>query len=280
MCFKRNSMLIVIILLIVSFFVLSGGIDYFFRTEEPNTLPKNAYRIAYDNTWYPLKLYDKEEYLSLFSEDILKSIAKQEKFSVQFIQNAYVALFNGLDNGNYEGILSAELPHKEQTEKYVSSDSYYFLGPVLLTTTSSAIKSLKDLKEKKIGIIAGADSVLPSSPQYVSTNFISYDYHDRFKMIDDLMNGTLDGMLVDMMKAHEYTRGLYQKQLRINSLPLGNKGLRLIAKNNKAGNELIRKSNEGLKTIEHDELYSQLVAKWGLYNPRKIRDQLSAKKRG
>ena len=65
----------------------------------------------------------------------------------------------GLDNGDYEGILSSLILQEENTEKYISSNPYYLLGPVLVVSKSSEIKSLNDLKGKTIGLINRSEPI-------------------------------------------------------------------------------------------------------------------------
>lgn len=261
---STNWRFIIILILAVIFL---GGLFY---TQFPKeTLPPTVFRIAIDETWYPLKLYDKEQYISAFSEDLLRKIAAQQHFSVQIVRIGSENRLAGLDNGEYEGILSSLILQEDNTEKYISSNPYYLLGPVLVVSKSSSIKSLNDIKGKTIGLINRSEEI-ESLEKHSSIHFVFYSYNDRFKLIDDVSKKVIDGMILDVISAFEYTKdGIYRDQLKVASGPLTNEGLRLIAINNPESKKLIEQFNEGLKSLKENGTYNQLLLKWELLNPEK-----------
>lgn len=255
----------IIILILAAIFL--GGLLYTYFSKE--ILPPIIYRIAIDETWYPLQLFDKEQEITIFSEEIAQAIAAKQHFSIQLIRVEYENLFTGLDNGEYEGVLSSLLVLEGNVENYRVSNPYYLLGPVLVVSASSHIKSLKDLSGKSIGIISRSKPII-SLYKNTSINFVFYDYNDRFKLMDDVSNNVIDGMILSMIPAYEYTKsGPYQDLLRVASEPLTKEGLRLIAKNNPESKKLIEQFNEGLKAIRKNGIYNQILLKWGLFNPEK-----------
>ena len=257
---------ILIIILILTFIFLFSLIYTSFSKE---TLPATVYRIAYDETWYPLELYDKEQDISVFSEEIVRAIAAEKHFSVQLVPVRSDDLLEGIERGEYEGVLSSLTLHEENAEKYISSDPYYLLGPVIVVSKSSHIKSLQDLNGKNIGIITGY-KYLYSLNKYHSVNLVFYDYYNRSKLIEDVINQVIDGMILRMIPAYEYTKnGLFKDQLKVVSVPLNNDGLRLIVKNDIESKKLIEKFNEGLKAIKKNGIYSKLILKWELFDPEK-----------
>jgi polar amino acid transport system substrate-binding protein len=233
------------------------------------TLPPAIYRVAIDESWYPLQLYDQEQYISAFSEELLRKIADQQHFSVQLVRIGSENRFAGLDNGEYEGILSSIVPQEVDNEEYIFSHPYYFLGPVLVVSKSSHVKSLDDLRGKTIGLINRSESI-NALEKYSSIYFVYYSYKDIFKLADDVRNKVIDGMILNVIPAHEYTKNaIYLNQLKIASTPLTNEGLRLIAKNNPESKKLIEQFNEGLKALKKNGTYHQLLLKWGLFDPEK-----------
>ncbi len=173
-----------------------------------------------DETWYPLQLYDKIQDITEFSKAITRAIAAEQHFSIQLIDSDSENLFSGLDNEDYEGVLSSLLMLEGDIEEYIFSGPYYLIGPVLVVPTSSPIKTIRDLKGKSIGVITGSQPV-SSLNANTSINFVYYDYNNHSKLIDDVINHVLDGMILDMMTAYEYTKsGLYQGLLKIASSAL------------------------------------------------------------
>lgn len=254
----------IIILMVAVIFL--GGLIYIYPSK-PKALPHTVFRIAIDGTWYPLELYDKERYISAFSRNLLRVIATEQHLPVQIVRVGSMNYLEGLDDGKYEGIFSS-LILQENAEKYISSNPYYLLGSVLVVSKQSSIKSLTDLKGKTIGLINTfvKTEVLE---KYSSPRFVFYNYNDRSKLIDDVRNKVIDGMVLDMIPAYKYTNGVYRDQLKIASKPLTNKGLRLIMKNNPESKKVIEKFNEGLIAIKKNGVYSQLLIKWELVDPEK-----------
>lgn len=257
-------------IIITTFIVLVISLGFLIKNYySDETLPVSVYVIAMDETWYPLQVYDNEEYLSRFSVDIVQSIAAEQHFTAQVVSVEPGDLLSGIDSGEYEGILSSIILSEEDAVNYLSSKPYFLLGPVLVVSTTSNIKSLKDIKGASIGIIRGFGAI-NSLDNYVKTNFIFYDYSDRFKLIDDVINNVVDGMILDIMTAHELTAsGFDEGRLKIVSAPINNNGLRLIVKNTPEYKRLINKFNEGLKVLKQNGLYDKLLKKWKLFNPEK-----------
>ncbi len=227
------------------------------------------YRIAFDKTWYPWQLFDKEDDISIFSKELAQAIATEQHFSIQLLQVESAGLFPGLDNGDYEGVLSSLMSLGEDNESYITSHAYYQLGPVLVVSATSDIESVKDLNGKDIGIISGSRPTI-ALYKTAAINFIEYDYNDVYKLVDDVANNAIDGMVLGMIPAYEYvSSGLYRGRLKVVSDPLTNDGLRLIAKRDPKSEKLIVRFNEGLKDIKKNGVYSQLLSKWDLFNPEK-----------
>lgn len=249
--------------------VLLVGLVYMALPKD--ALPNKVFRVAIDQTWYPLQLYDKEEYITAFSTDLMRAIADEQHFSVEFVNVGSFNLYYGLDHREYDAVLSSLVLLGANSDTYITSDPYYLLGPVLVVSTSSDIKSLKDLNGKTVGVITRSNPVR-SLEKYPNIVFVFYEFKDREKLIDDVRNHLVAGMILDLIPAYEYMEnGLHQNQLKVASVPLDNEGLHLIAENNSDSKKLIYHFNEGLKALKKNGIYDQLLEKWELVNPERSR---------
>lgn len=266
--FWLNSMMkkIIIVLFILATGFLFGLIYSNFTNEN---LPSSVYRISYDAAWSPLELYDKERDLSAFSEEIVRAIAVEEHLPLEVIPLQSENLLEFLDRGNYKGILSSISLQPEEEDKYLSSNPYYLLGPVLVVPKSSNVKLLNELKNQDVGIINDSDELFLRN--YKDIHFVFYDYDDLDKMADDVSNHVIQGMILNLIPAYEYTEnGLYQNQLKVVTAPLNQDGLRLITKNNPDSKELIKHFNAGLKAIKKNGTYKKKLSKWDLFEPMTV----------
>lgn len=231
------------------------------------TAPPKVYTIGIDESWYPFQLYDKKQDITEFSEALLKAIEAKETFSFRLLPVTSEYLFSGFDNGEYDGILSSLSNFEENTDKYIVSQPYYLLGPVLVVPASSEIKSIHDLNNKYIGMIK--DSI-PFSSLYKNgmINPITYDYSKYSDLIKDIMDQKIDGAILNTMTAYEITKsGLYSNQLKIVSKQLTQEGLYLMVKKDSDSSLLIKKFDEGLNTLKKEGVYKKLLLQWGLYEP-------------
>lgn len=222
----------------------------------------HEFHIASDNTWYPLQLYDKERNMQAFTNEMLLAIAKQQKIHVKLFVAGPDNLFMGLNNGQFDGVLSSLQPNSTNRELYVFSDPFYKVGPVLIVRETSTAKSLADMEGKIIGIRTGS-SVVFNIEQYPEIIIRSYD--NALLALMDINRNVIDGVILDALTAYIYTSGLFAKQMKIVGPPLTDIGLRLLTRHSEA--ELIKHFNAGLKAIKEDGTYDQLVLKWGLFNP-------------
>jgi polar amino acid transport system substrate-binding protein len=268
--FVGKCIIIVFLIALVAF--MGRVIQTQFSEEDSSTFP--VYRIAIDPTWYPLQLYGKAADLTIFSEEIIQAIKANQDFSINLMKVESDNLFIGLGN-EYEGVLSSFLILEDNLENYISSNPYYLLGPVLILSTSSKIKSINDLKNENIGTI-NIGLVKNSHPLYSlnkekAVQFTYYEFNNISQLLNDVGDNILDGAILSLMAAHKYAKsGLYQDKLKIITEPLNNRGLRLIAKSNPKTKKLIKIFNERLKSIKENGVYSRLLSEWDLINPEKL----------
>lgn len=224
----------------------------------------HVFRIARDKTWYPIQLFDKERNMLAFSDDLLTAIARQEKLSFELLSVGTENLFLGLDLGNYDGIFTSLAPDPKTREKYLFSDPFYRIGPVLIVPYASNVASVSDMEGKIIGVRTGSSLVF-NIQQYPNILIRSYD--NVLLAFMDLEKNVIDGVILDGLTAYIYTSGIFDKRLKIATGPLTDVGLRLIAKHSPLSQQLIEHFNTGLKEIQANGIYTELVLKWGLYNP-------------
>lgn len=220
-----------------------------------------VYRIARDKTWYPIQLYDKERNLMAFTDEMLVAISKLEKIQMELFLVGPDNLFMGLDNEQYDGVLSSLQPNSHNRDQYLFSDPFYKLGPVLIVHEGSTAKSLGDMENKIIGIRTGS-SVVFNIEQY--PEIIIRSYESPLLGLMDLDKNVIDGVILDALTAYIYTSGLFAKRLKIVGTPLTDIGLRLLTRHSSP--DLIKHFNSGLKQLKVDGTYDQLINKWGLFN--------------
>lgn len=227
------------------------------------TLKTKAFRIGRDSTWYPLQLLGRERYLQAFTDDLFLAIAKQEDLHFQIAEVGPTQLFSGLDIGNYDAILTAEIPTVLNHEYYVFSDPIYLVGPVLIVPKNSKVTSLEEMEGQTVGLKRGFTTVF-NLKHYPSVLFVTYDNMNI--ALDNLVTNRLDGVILDAMSAYSYADGFYSTKLKVVTSPLTTEGIRLVTLRHPLGEQLIEAFNEGLQKVKKEKIYQQLLKNWNLVN--------------
>ena len=225
---------------------------------------RKIFLIGRGSDWFTLPLMGKEENLAGFIDDLFSAISALEKNSFQAVIISTDYLTKGLDEGNYDGIITIVSPATYFSEQYVFSDNFFLIGPVLVVPEISTYKSIEEMNGKMIGISRGASTVF-NLDIYPSINLVPYE--NALFAMESLNRGDLDGVIVGMLPAYIYTKSLFVGKLKVASGPLTHDGFRIAALKNAAGKEVIDEFNDGLKKVRENGTYEKLINKWTLFNP-------------
>ncbi|ADI37653.1 putative bacterial extracellular solute-binding protein [Waddlia chondrophila 2032/99] len=227
------------------------------------------YYIARDSTWYPADLRGKEKNMVGFANDLIQEIADMQGFRVQVFEVGRNGLYDGLDTGRYEGVFSTLEPNPVNRKKYLFSDPFYRLGPVLIVRENSKIASLEDLNGKILGIESGALQTFDlSEPPKV----VMIPYDSSSTALERLNANVIDAVIMDVLRAYVFTGGFYSGRLKIATSPLTDRGLRLLTRNQPNFHLLISQFNEGLHRLQESGRYGELLDKWELIHTELVQE--------
>lgn len=218
------------------------------------------YRVAIDPTWYPLELPGLDSNIVAFATELLQEISHSRKMQIPIVTMSWDNLLSGLQEKKYEGIFSSMYPFVFYEKKYSFSDPFLFTGPVLVVPINSKIHSLDMLKGKEVAVMSGSTGavILEKYPGVLQRN---YDIVPE--ALNAILTETVDAAVIDHLIAKAYIRDLYQQQLKIATLPLNDRGLRLITLYNQSPG-LIKEFNKGLRKLKDNGKYDELLKKWNL----------------
>lgn len=226
-----------------------------------NSKQKKFYKIARPYSWGDLDLYGKERNLQGFIDDLIFTIADKEGVGVELFYARSDQILIGLDNGNYDGIIS-HLPVNDSNKiYYLFSDPFILFGPVLVVNKSSNIEGFKQMEGKILGIKSGSSAILNVERD---PKIIIITYETINSAIENLTNNKIDGVVMELWLARALTEGFYSDRLKIVTKPLNNSGLRLITLNEKKWIPLIESFNKALEEIRESGVFHELVLKWSL----------------
>jgi len=218
--------------------------------------------IASDASWPPMEFVDQSKNIVGFDIDLIAAIAKDQGFEYEIKNTAWDGIFAGLEGGSYDAILSSVTITDERKQKYDFSDPYFDANQaVVVRADDTTMKTEADLKGKTIGAQIGTTGAIYVTDNLKVTTLKEYDTPDLAML--DLMNGNIDGVIVDTPVAANYA--LQSDQFK------GKAKIALEIVTNEVYGLVVQKGdpegilplfNAGLKDVKASGEYDKIRTKW------------------
>ena len=195
-----------------------------------------------------------------FDVDLANAIGKKLGVKVKFVNTPYEGLIAGLQNGDFDIIMSGMSPEEaDQADKDLNvTDNYYSVHEVILTKDSS-IKSAKDLAGKTVGCHAGSTSEYAVQDlQKKGTDIKEAPYNRHSEAFADLQNGNIDAQIVEDTWAKAKVED--GSDITIVKKPVNTINMAGVIGKDKTS--FTKAFNKALKELKEDGTYDQLVEKW------------------
>ncbi|MEI8095752.1 MAG: basic amino acid ABC transporter substrate-binding protein [Spirochaetales bacterium] len=217
--------------------------------------------VASNAAFPPMEYIDDNQALVGFDIDLMKAVAKAAGFEVSFQSVGWGEIFGGLQNGDYDAIVSSVTITDVRKTTYDFSNPYINAGQITVVPLESTAKQLVDLKGRPVGVLkgtTGSDIVEKtlSSPE----NLKAYD--EISLAFEDLFNRRLAGVVIDTPVAAQYVlrNQRYKAAFQMIGDPLTDESYGVVVK--KGNKALLALINEGLDRIKVDGTYDKIKAQW------------------
>lgn len=195
-----------------------------------------------------------------FEVDLSEAIARELGVKAKQSQNAWDSLIPALKRGDFDIAMNGiEISPQRQAEVLFSQPYYIYTEQLVVRKDETKIKSINDLKGKKVGTLSGAVA------QDILMNIGGVDvkiYAGQVEPYEDLALGRLDAVLLDLPIAAYYAKP--NPTLKYTGVPVG-EGFYGIAMR-KGDDELKKRIDEILiKLLKSGEL-KKIYEKWDLWN--------------
>jgi DNA polymerase-1 len=266
--FFKNSMAkkvyLIIVALIVIALVVSYGILTNFKKEivQDPVLKRIQTRgkilVGTDATYPPMESIDREGNFIGFDIDIAKEIASDLGVKVEFKNIPWERLisFEPLLNDEVDLLISAITITRERSEKVAFSIPYLNAGQVIVTTFENlgAIKGVKDLSDKKVGVQLNTTS--EEEAKKYSNSVVSFEDYTKAK--EALLKREIDAIIIDYPAA----LGLVSRTPNLTMVgePFTQEFYGIAAKKN--ATQLLSKVNETILRLKNEGKIDELVKKW------------------
>lgn len=210
----------------------------------------------------PYTYLDENAELTGFDVDVWKEVASRLGASVEFETADFSGLFGLLDSGKLTTIANQITVTDARLEKYNFTDAYVFYGAQLVVKSDNEdIKSLEDLKGKKVGVSLGSnyEQIVKDFDTDNEIDVITYESYQgslqdvSIGRIDAVLNDKLAGLIAIEESGLDIKFGGQPVETLKNAFPL------LKTEENK---ELIIKVNEVLNEMRADGKLSEISLRY------------------
>lgn len=225
-----------------------------------NAFAAGPYKVASDCTWPPMELLDDQKQPTGYSVDYIKEVGKAAGFDVDVQNIAWDGIFGGVATNKYDIVASSTTITPERQKQFDFSDPYYEVVQAVILPTGQNIKSLADLKGKKVGGQIGTTGIFVMRKADTGAELKEYD--DVGLAIQDLVGGRLDAVICDDPVAMYYVNKKPDTAGKLNlSFKTGDKeyyGFTV----KKGRQDLVEKINQGIKAVKESGKEAELKKKW------------------
>ena len=216
--------------------------------------------VASDCTWPPMEMLDANKQPIGFDVDFITAVGKAAGFEVDVRNIAWDGIFGGVATGQYDIVAAATTITEERQKQFDFSDPYYEVAQAVVLPAGKSIKSLADLKGKKVGGQIGTTGVFVIRKAGVTVDLKEYD--DVGLAIQDMLGGRLDAVICDDPVALYYVNKKADTAGKLNiSFKTEEKeyyGFTV----RKGRKDLVEKLNKGIKDVKASGVEAQLLQKW------------------
>ena len=258
---KRKLVLITSMIMATALvFAGCGSINSEINQKSNEVKETKSIRIGTSGGYFPFTFVE-NDVLQGFEIDVWNEIGERLDYDVEFVTSKFSGLFGMLDTDRIDSISNQIAITEERKEKYIFTTPYVYDGAQLVVKTGNdSIKSLEDLKGKKVGVSLGSnyEQIIR---EFDVNNEIEIITYDGGAMEQEVALGRIDAFLMDKLSSVELIKktGL---DLQLAGDPVAfNENAFPFVKNEK-NEELIEKINTTIEEMRADGTLSEISEKW------------------
>lgn len=233
-------------------------------TEQPPAETKSAHGttnyVGIDTTYPPYAFLDEHGNVVGFEPEILRAVADDQKFGIEFLHAPRNTLYPDLVSNKYQ-ILAASLnPNAERQAQSELSEPYAKSQRVILTYKDKPVNSHTDLKDVVVSVQESTNSHRILSELGIQTQL----YPSLFKSFQGFMTHKADYVVGDKISLEYYLNSHSKTPADYKFVPFDpNAGSSpVVFAINKGNTELLTQINTGLNNIKANGKYNQIYQKW------------------
>jgi len=249
-----------IILALTMFILLVGVVGCSSKTA--NETDKNVIKIGTSGGYHPYTFKNDKGELDGFEIDVWNEIGNRIGYEVEYATSEFSGLFGMIDIEKIDTIANQITITEQRKEKYIFPTPYVYSGAQLIVKKGNEdVKSLEDLKGKKVGVSLGSNYEQIIKESDVNNEIEVVTYEDFLGSLQDVALGRIDAVLNDKLAA------LTNVQKSGLDIQLGGEPISKIENafpfvNNEQNEELVEKVSKAVEDMRNDGTLEKISKKW------------------
>mgnify|MGYP000251983721 CR=1 FL=1 len=215
--------------------------------------------VATDATWPPMEYVDENKNIVGFDIDLMKAIAEEAGFEVEFKNVAWDGIFAGLAVGEYDAVISSVTITDERKQEYDFSAPYINAGQITVVQVDSDITGPDTLTGRTVGAqISTTGAFAMQEMEGVTLK----EYDEIGLAFEDLVAGRIDAVVCDTPVAADFAlqREEYKAKLKIVGDSFTEEYYGILVQ--KGDTDLLAMINKGLQAVQDKGLDKQFEEAW------------------
>lgn len=254
---KRIIALVSVIALVVCVFAACSQ-----KPADTENTDAKTWIIAMDTVFKPFEYTDAEGNFVGIDVDIIKAVAEDQGFQIDIRSLGWDAAIAACKAGQADGMIAgASITDERKENGWIFSDPYYMATQCVAVAKGSDIKSLEDLKGKKVAVKNATQGEAYAKSIADQYGFTITVYEDSPTMYQTVTGGQEDACFEDTpIMAAEIKEGTQALQIVEGSENQGGGyGFAIFSEDKQ---ELVDAFNKGLENIKANGTYDEILAKY------------------
>lgn len=221
-----------------------------------------ALRVGMNTEFAPFEFMDSEQKPQGFDVDLLRALAKQGGFEVEFRHTPWESLFPALNNGDIDIVASAVTITEDRKKTMDFTEPYYQITQVVLVPKGKNVANVEDLKKlSKVGVVTGNTGDLAAQKIFGATSSNVARFENVTLLLKEVENGGLDAAISDSAVVANYVKNNSDKGFSMIEIPdfeVENYGIVV----RKGDAETLNKLNAALKAVRENGEYAKIEEKY------------------
>lgn len=250
----KKLMLLIMGLIVVLVMAACGS-----KSDSGSGEGKGTYKIGIDVTYPPFE-FEKGGKTVGIDVDLINAIAKDQGFKVKLEAMDFSGIIPAMQAGQLDVGMGGMSITDERKKKVDFSDPYFDAGLTVVVKKDSSIKSIDDLKGKKLAVKNGTTGAKFATDNADKYGYEVVQFNDSPSMFQEVSNGNADALIEDYPVI---TYAIAQQDLKLKTV--GDRlngdqyGISVMKGKNQ---DLLKKINKGLENLKKNGEYDKIIEKY------------------